>query len=225
MLVNRKAIFSCVVLLFALAAAPLAKPASFSFAGTFTGDDNLRLFNFTLNSTSSVTLPTWSYGGGTDASGQLIPSGGFSTVLSLFSGSGTLIDFAIAGGCPPQRLDASTGLCGDTILKHTLTAGNYILALTEDFNIPNGLNLSDGFLEDGQGNFSGPLICGVSGSFYDFDCNKRNGNFALDIIGADTASAGTNVPEPANFLLFCSGFAALALFLGRCRKKFGGATC
>jgi hypothetical protein len=89
-----------------------------------------------------------------------------------------------------------TGLCGDAFLTNTLNAGNYFLAVTEYFNVPNG-NLSDGFFQDGQGNFTGPDFCLVSGGFYDPGCNQRTGNFEVDIVGADTASS---IPEPASMV-------------------------
>lgn len=215
MLAKRKLTFALPALLLGLGAAPFAQCTSFSFTGTFNRDDNVRLFEFTLSAPSTITLETWSYGGGTDALGQVIPKGGFSTVLSVFSGSGALIGYQVNGGCPPQNIDSSTGLCGDTVLKESgLSSGTYFVALTEDINIPNGLNLSSGFLEDGQGNFSGPDFCGAPGAFKDFGCNQRTGNFELDILGANTATA---VPEPAAPLLVGSGL--LALFEGFRQKR------
>ncbi|MBV9085111.1 MAG: DVUA0089 family protein [Acidobacteriaceae bacterium] len=205
---SRKSTFALPMLLLGITFAPLVKANSFSFIGTFQQDDNVQLFGFTVAAPSAVTVETWSYGGGVDALGQTIPRGGFAPVLSLFSSSGTLIDFTVAGSCPPGNLDVVTGLCGDASLTGTLGSGSYLLAVTEYFNIPNGLNLADGFLESGAGNFTGPLLCGVQGGFLDVACNQRNGNFELDIVGASTASA---VPEPASVLLFAfalMGFAA-----------------
>ena len=206
MLSSRKTRFTLTTVLLGLGIAPVAKPASFSFTGTFFQDDNVRLFGFTLNAPGTATFDTWSYGGGTDAVGQVIPSGGFATVLSLYSGSGNFIDDAVVSSCPPQNVDVSTGLCGDVFLQDNLASGNYILALTEYFNGPNG-NLSNGFLEQGQGNFTGPAFCiGKTGPFYDPGCNQRNGNFEVDIIGASNAAA---IPEPSTFLLIGSGILAV----------------
>jgi hypothetical protein len=195
------------LLLTGLCGARVANSASFSFTGLFFQDDNVRLYAFTLSSPGSVTLETWSYGGGTDAAGQMVPGGGFDTDLTLFSSSGSLVDLTFAGsGCPPGHTDLATGLCGDSLLSQSLGAGKYIVALTEYPNTANGTTLSSGFLEDGQGNFTGPAICGTAGSFLDLGCNQRNANFELDIVGAASA---TLVPEPASVVLF--GFGLLVI--------------
>jgi len=189
--------------------------ASISFTGTFNQDDNVQLFAFTLNAPSTVTIKTWSYGGGTNAAGQVIPAGGFATDLALFSGSGALIGFTDSGSCPPQNIDPGTGLCGDGLLtKNNLAAGSYTVALSEFFNIPNGLNLSSGFLEDGMGNFTGQTLCGATGGFRDAGCNQRKNNYALDITGV---SAATAVPEPS-FMLITGIVLVAATAAGR-RKK------
>ena len=204
------------VFFIASAGAPLSQSASFSFTGTFQQDATVRLFGFTLAAPGTATLETWSYGGGKDAAGATIPAGGFSTVLSVFTSSGSLINYQVNGGCPPQNIDSSTGLCGDTVLTEPgLAAGSYIVAVTEDFNIPNGITLSAGFFEDGQGNFSGPAFCGSPGSFKDFNCNQRTANFELDILGVTAAAP---LPEPASVMLFGAGTLALATYLRRKRK-------
>ncbi|HVW86516.1 MAG TPA: DVUA0089 family protein [Bryobacteraceae bacterium] len=200
--------FGWMALALALGICLPARSASFSFGGQFVSDSDVRLFAFTLSAPGTITLKTWSYGGGMDAAGQTISNGGFATDLALYSGSGTLIDFTDSGSCPPQNPDPGTGLCGDSLLQAVNSpAGQYIVAVTEFFNIPNGLTLSAGFLEDGQGNFTGPLLCGTPGGFMDIGCNTRNPNFTLDIVGAEAASA---IPEPASLLMTGSGLILLA---------------
>jgi len=218
MVANRLTPLFVSILLLVLALAPVAKASSFSFSGMFQQDDNVQLFGFALDSSSAVNLETFSYGGGTNAAGQVVPSGGFSTLLSLYNGSGGLIDFALGGGCPPQHIDPVTGLCGDTVLTRTLASGSYIVAITEYFNAPNGLNVSNGFVEGGQGNFTGPLLCGVQGGFLDPGCNKRNGNFELDIVGVTSATA---IPEPSSICGFVFGSALLGFgMFSRQTRKF-----
>jgi hypothetical protein len=202
------------LIFFVAVLSPLSFSASFSFTGSFAQDNSVGLYPFTLNAPASVTLETWSYGGGTDATGQSVPKGGFETDLALFSGSGGFVNYVLAGsGCPPGNTDA--GLCGDSLLTQSLPAGRYTVAVTEYFNIPNG-NLSAGFLEDLAGNFTGPDFCGTTGGFFDTGCNKRTGNFELDIVGATTAAA---VPEPASILLFGSAVVVVAAVGVRRRRK------
>ena len=187
------------VFLSIVGAACTCSAATISFTGTFNQDDNVQLFAVTLNAPSTLTVKTWSYGGGVNGAGKAIPAGGFATDLALFSSSGTLLDFTDIGTCPPQNMDPGTGMCGDGVLtKSNLAAGSYTVALSQFFNIPNGLSLSSGFLEDGMGNFTGPTLCGATGAFFDSGCNQRTGNYALDISGVNSAAA---LPEPSFTLI------------------------
>ena len=62
------------------------------------------------------------------------------------------------------------GLCGDGALTiNNLQAGTYTAHL-------NGLSLSDGFLEEGEGNFTRPQLCGTTGGLFDAGCNQRSAN-------------------------------------------------
>jgi len=212
---NTTLCFSMVLL--GLAVTPATTTAAaVSFTGTFQQDDNVRLFGFTLSAPSTVVMETWSYGGGTNAQGQVVARGGFATVVSLFSGSGAFIDVSLTGSCPPQNLDPTTGLCGDSFLSDSLAAGNYLVAITEYANIPNGPSLGNGFLETGQGNFTGPIFCGAPGSFFDATCNQRGSNFELDILGVTSAVA---VPEPAGLAMLGSTFLATATLFRRRLKS------
>jgi len=196
-------------------AACTCSAATISFTGTFNHDDNVQLFAVTLNAPSTLTVKTWSYGGGVNGAGKAIPAGGFATDLAIFSASGALIDFADSGGCPPQNMDPGTGMCGDGVLTEgNLAAGSYTVALSEFFNIPNGLSLSAGFLEDGMGNFTGPTLCGATGAFLDSGCNQRTGNYALDISGVSSAAA---LPEPSFALI--TGLVLVGAAVMRRRKR------
>lgn len=210
----------CSVAVLTLLAASAALADNFSFQGTFTSDDNVQLFNFTVGSTSTVTLLTWSYAGGVDAAGVTIPRGGFDPILALFNSSGAEINQNDDGGSNVPA-DSVTGENYDTYLKSTLSPGSYTVSVMEYDNFANGPNLSDGFFRTGQGNFTAEFGCSA-GIFCDVsddpDGNSRNGNWEFDILGVNSAGTigGSGVPEPASIGLLLLGAGALAI----ARKKF-----
>jgi hypothetical protein len=186
---------------------------SFSFTGDFVNDNDVQLFTFSLLSPGSVTVQTWGYGGGTNANSQLIAVGGFESVLAIWdAGSG-----ALAGGpfdpggtpCAPRNVDPTTTLCMDAYGQVSLTAGNYILSLTQSANDPAGTNLSDGFFFTDtvpDPNFNNRFV-GTLGS-------QRDSHWAVDILSVDAANEVTAAPEPATAALF-----AVAVVLAGFRRR------
>lgn len=150
--------------------------ADFSYTGNFAGDDDVQLFNFTVGATSTVTLVTHSYAGGTMADGTVIPAGGFDPILALFDGAGELIDQNDDGAGVP--VDPVSGNAWDTLLVAALNPGNYTVAVTQYDNYAIGPNLSDGF------NGSGTV------DFEDADGNFRENYWAFDILNVESANAG-----------------------------------
>lgn len=193
--------FTCV-----LALALPAAASNISFLGTFATDDQVQLFDFTVNSTTTVTLVSLAYGGGTNSASQVIPAGGFDSFFTLFAADGSQINTNDDGGC--GLVNAGNGGCLDAYLSETLNAGSYTLALTESGNDPAG-NLSDGFIEQGQGDFTCPQgFCDVFG-------DHQNGSWAVDIRNVESASI-EGVPEPGTFSLVC-GF--LLIFAAKVRLR------
>ena len=201
----------------------VASAAAFSFQGSFTTDDNLQLFNFSIASPGTVTIQSWGFAGGTNAAGTVIPAGGFATDLSLFDSSGNLITFdsggVAPGGCSPRNIDPATNFCLDAYINTFLADGQYIVALTEDNNLPFGPTLSDGFLQQGQGNFTGPAVGQPDGSFLLITADQRTSNWAVDISPVDTAEIPSAVPEPA--LIFPMILLLLSVATARLRHVAG----
>jgi len=208
---TRRLAFGCAL----WAALPaLLAAGSFSFTGAFTQDDDKAMFSFNIASTETVTMRTWSYAGGINAAGASIASGGFDPVLTLFDSSGNW-QGANDDGTGVVATDASTGNAFDSWLSLDLTPGDYELFLTESDNIAIDSLLSDGFTEDGQGDFTCPEYLGISGAFCDATPAFRTGDYAVDILNADSVAAQT--PEPGTGLTLMLALAAFAL--GRFKRR------
>lgn len=176
-----------------------ADASTTTVSGSFTADNSVYSLPFTTTGTQSYTFLTTSYA-----------SGGFVPVLTLFSSSGSVIGFDGADGMCKAGMtpSSSTGICDDAFLKETLSAGSYILDLTEFPNVAIG-NLSAGFLFASDPTATGD-VCGVSGGkFLESDlatCVQRTSNYSLTV----TNSAVNPVPEPSSLLLLLPAGAVLA---------------
>lgn len=156
----------------AIGAAP-ANAANFSFTGTFgTNPNSAPSYLFTADGTSTVTIRSFSYSGGTNAAGTVIAAGGFDPILTLFNGT--------TGAFITEQEDIGPSL--DFRLSQILPAGNYRAVITAFSNFAVQPNYSDGFA--GGGDFYG-----------------RTPNYAFDILNVNNAvAAATSVPEPADLV-------------------------
>jgi hypothetical protein len=186
--------------------------ASFSFTGAFSTDDQLQQFTFTLSGTSTVTLRTWSYAGGTNQASMLIPRGGFDPWLSLYNSSGNLLQSVDNGTCPQVGADSGTGACFDSFISQSLLAGMYTLILSQSDNQPAGLLLSDGFTNTGSPTFTSGFGCS-NGQFCDSTTDNRTAQWAVDIDNVTSVPLG--VPEPGTVVLLASGLAAMVVLRRR----------
>ena len=175
--------------------------------GSFTTDDQSFTYTWNLAQATTVTAATTSYA-----------AGGFVPVLSLFNAT-TGAFIAVDGGdamCTNGRMkDGATGLCNDAFLNTAVSAGSYKVVLTEFDNFPNG-NLSDGFSETGNGNFTS-AVCSTSGPFWETDlapCVQRTGNYSLNLTTASTAT-----PEPATVWLMLPVLAIAAYRFRRLKAQ------
>src|SRR5215212_8758194 len=75
--------FAAIALILAAFAVP-GFANQFSFIGTFAHDNEVQLFAFQMLQADTVTLQTWSYGGGFNTRGDLINAGGFVPVLQIY---------------------------------------------------------------------------------------------------------------------------------------------
>ncbi len=183
-----------------------ANATTLSYEGTFTTDDEIQYIDFVVSVSQTVTVQTFGYAGGVDGNGIVVPEGGFDPFLTLFDSGGNFLAANDDAGCGLVNRDSGSGGCADSYIQLSLDPGTYTLALTQTGNEPKGIYLSDGFTEQGQGNYS----CGGGfGNFCDpATYTDRTGNWALDISGLE---AGATAPEPATFDLLTFAGACIAL--------------
>ena len=211
-----------------------------SCTGSLATPEDVFLENFTVPGASSlnITVQTYGFGGGTNAAGTPIATGGFDSLVALFSrptetvltdGSGNPIASAdnlffspsggFSPGCPPAGtfpVGSVSGVCGDDRLTVSLTPGLYTLLLSDANYVPYAVNPGppiSSLLSDGYGDLTGGVFqtCVTS-----VDCNTDTGNFAVDILGLPATP--TAVPEPGILSLLGSGLLGLG-FLYR-RRRF-----
>jgi hypothetical protein len=184
---------------------------NFSFEGLFLTDDQVQLFDFALAADSTVTMESWGYGGGTNATGTVIPAGGFDSFFTWYASDGSQI--GTDDDCNGGPGHAHNGACLDAYASVFLPAGNYVLALTQSGNFPMG-SLSDGFTEQGQGNFTANGNCPA---FCDTFGNTDNGNWAVDILNVNSATqvGAPATPEPSTWVLSVGSIALLLVALRR----------
>ena len=84
--------------------------STFSFSNSFPTDDSMFTVLFNLGTASTVTLESYSYGGGVDPLNGAIAAGEFAPVLSLFDPAGNLLTFDDGGvapfGCGPRGIES-----------------------------------------------------------------------------------------------------------------------
>ncbi|MEM9264801.1 MAG: DVUA0089 family protein [Cyanobacteria bacterium P01_F01_bin.13] len=156
----------------------------FSFRGTFSQDDDVHLFDFSVDALSPVLFRTYSYAGGTQADGTVIAPGGFDPILTLFDGDGNLIGENDDDIFDIVAEDPTTHQAYDSLLSVLLDAGNYTVSLTQYGNFASGPNLLDGFIQTGNGNYTSELSnCATESPFCDFMGDVRTNAWAFDAIG------------------------------------------
>lgn len=200
MRVGRFLIAACILVL----SSAVSRADNFSFTGNFSDVNDVAYFTFTVGAGDSVVLRSYSYGGGVNSDGQTIDAGGFDPVLFVFQGVGP--DALEVG----QNDDDSTGtVANDPVTGNAydvyldvsyLGPGIYTAVLADFNNSPVGFTLGEGFTNGGL----------PGADFPDFDGASRDSHWALDILGAESAVAGSPVPEPGTLALLGTGLIGMA---------------
>ena len=187
-----------------------------SYTGTLNSPEDTWETAATLSSAGTLTLQTWGFGGGTNAAGTVIPSGGFDPFVGVFDSSSNLIqgtsdaltNYTSFIGCPPVGLvtiGSVPGNCGDITMVLRLAAGTYTVLLSDAEYIPNAIfdspsygNLSEGFTDLTGGAFQ---TCADLN-----DCNNDTANWAMDVT---TPGSVTATPEPGSLVVCGLGLMAI----------------
>ncbi|WP_199318395.1 DVUA0089 family protein [Leptolyngbya sp. FACHB-541] len=175
-----------------------AQAADFDFNGTFENDNDVLLFDFEVDVDSTVTVFSSSW-----------VNGGFDPILSLFDGTGNLVNYQddgfFTGSTPSNGVDYDYGVW-DVYFTSFLPAGSYQASLTQFANRPSGPSLPDGFLYDGASNENFTAAFGCSqGSFCGIDSTDDSRTNAwelhfLNVAQANEVEPAASVPEPASLL-------------------------
>jgi hypothetical protein len=186
-----------------LATASVSPAITISFSGSFTQDDDRVLFQYSIQNDGLVTIRTTSFA-----------AGGFSPILSLFESNGHFVTENVGYSNSPIS-DAE-------IPTWFASAGtNYFIVLSQWLNQSIGGqhdgNLSEGFLQDGAGNYTGDNAGVPGGAFYIEGPEQRTNNWAVEFSSADP-TLQASIPEPSTLALGSIG-AVLVYGLSRVRRR------
>jgi hypothetical protein len=210
---------------------PAAADTSTSYAGGLASSSDVYslVFNVTGTASETVTIQTWSFGGGVNAAGNTIAAGGFDPFVAIFDGTGptatiatdamsnplgtsdALSNYGSFMGCPPAQMANIGGpLCGDVTMSLLLGPGAYTLVLSDALNDANAV-FDNGTLGEGFTDFTGGAFqtCNTN-TVGATICVDDTYNFAFDLRTASGSGGTTLTPEPSSLVLLAAGSLALA---------------
>lgn len=192
----------CKLLLALLVVAPAGFATSYAVSGNLGADDSFYLLRYTVQVAGTVTVTTTSYDN----------LNGFSPVLSLFDTNGAFKFSDNGRDNLPATGDASLQWFSDAL-------SDYLIVVTEWDNVSfgPGFNFTDGFTEQGAGNFTAapPFNVGCAGNaFLGDSCEQRSSAWAFTISAADPLGLQVT-PEPSSGVFLISGIVLLAAWKRR----------
>jgi hypothetical protein len=222
------------LLLLLFAVTPARGDTTNSYTGSLASSSDVfsLVFDITGTADETVTVQTWSFGGGVNAAGKTIAAGGFDPFLAIFSGTGpsatiatdgmgnpygtsdALSNFASFAGCPPaQMANIGGALCGDITVSLSLAPGDYTLVLADALNAANAV-YDNGTLGEGFTDFTGGAFQTCNTTDAGTTCANDTANWALDITTSTTGGGGgsNSVPEPSSLTLMAASLVVAAFF-------------
>jgi hypothetical protein len=198
----------------AMVASSPAKAVDFDFKGTFQNDNDVLLFNFNIDTDRTITLFSSSWLYEDPPVGE--PRGGFDPILTLWDSTGKFIGQQDDGGNVGSTLSNGVSYNHgflDTYFTQFLTAGTYTVGITQYSNFVAGPNLSDGFEQDDNPNFTLDFaFCGATQPLFNGilcrndSTDPRTNQWEFHILNVADAEVVESVPEPASItglLVFC----------------------
>lgn len=187
-----------------------AKALDFDFSGTFTQDNNVVSLFFSVGAASTVTVFSSSW-----------DDGGFDPILAIWDLAGNKLaeqDDGLTVGSTSSNAVSYTHGTWDSYYQVNLAAGTYRATIAQYNNFSVSNQFSDGFIHDGNPNFTfDNNFGGATQPFFNgvWDNNDpRTGNWAFHILNVEQAS---QAPDATSSL----GLMGLALAaLAAVRRRF-----
>ncbi len=192
--------------------------------GNFTADDNVQLFSVALGAPAAIDFRSYGYAGGTPSNGSTVPAGGFDTILTLFSASGSFTRTTMTERARPSIPQPAWRAMRASLPISPLAATFWPSLQYDNFSIG---DLGNGFTEAGNPNFTADPTFASGGPcpgnmFRDISGTAgrcRSANWTVDFLNVESVTPVTATPEPSALLLAAVGLGLLLASRGRNLRK------